>query len=1203
MEASLEDSENTPTNSTTVEMILPQALYSAHLTTIKEIAFTNREIDVIACVLGGRSVKKIASFLQISPRTVETHIRNVLLKIGGQSQENIIDFIENSEKFNLVRQYYSSLTIHCFFEFELKKISTEEVKNKNPTCLIVRDPNIKTFIDQIENTLLVAGIKTSNIHLQNNKNIDTFLNKLDSEKIDFILLCLPLPSLQENVTAAYSKNTKNKEIFEVLLQLQVNKLESPRFLILDKKWQEITDKQISRLKTINLSDHCYYFLIIEILKFIFSNTVLEKRFVKFKQKFDNIMDSSLSESLSKRNHYPKILNKKESHLKLNKQFLNQRNLQVLFVVFIVLWVLYLIYAVTIKDSQVVNQRTEEQSSFQNARTTFNMESISTAKRVEAGKNVTWNLPRQDNKFIGRKNVLQKIEEEALQGFSSLHDRNKMAIAQKAALIAVCTGLGGVGKTQLALQYIHHAKYPYNLRAWFYSENKELLKSQYIAFAKELGLEEQEPSLEMVISFIKEWLAEHPGWLLVYDNVTNYEDIKNFLPVKGGSIILTTRSKRWPTNFKTFDIEVMTESEAIELISSLAKRNVNNIEEENEIKELIKRLGYLPLAIAQAGAYISQSSLSFAEYLKLYKNHEQDLLQDNSKPEGTYSLPVAATWNISLETIANEAQKLHQDPLALNLLMACAYLAPEKIPKEILMAWLKEIEPNCAADLVLPKLLNQLWQYSMIKRDDKSITVHRLVQSILRQQHKQLSKYYNFNKMTLTPEWYNTLLKVFDAAFCNNNNVLELEQRQIQLLSHLQALVEYYDEIWKNSHSNPLILAKVLFDIGHVLRFQLGEAQASKLYYTRALTIQRNHYTSDNIEIAKTLEGLGDVYRESGDNITAKKYLTQALTIFENLQEKNKVVNLEFPRVLHNLASVYRRSGDPITAKKYLERALSLGEIYCQKDSKHCHLEISLILAKLGNVYVNLGDTVKAKYFLNKAINISQQQYGKAHKWVSDPLNNLGNAYIAEGNYADAKGILEKVLKIREANFGNEHRWLSLSLKNLGYAYANLGETKPGIALLERSINIEKKQYGENYYSVAITLRYLGNAYLISGEVNKAKELLEQALEIEKGYYNKNHPEIASTLISLSEVYYQLNNLQKSKQLLEHALKIKEEHYNADNPERAKALLVLAKIYIKNNQLELAKPLALNCYQLFLKEYGPNSSFTKQALQLASCLIK
>lgn len=133
--------------STADGLLLPAEIYSLQLESVNGIYFTRREIDIIACILSGRSTKKIALFLSISSRTVENHIRNIMLKLGCRTQEGIIDFIEKSGKFTAIKKYYSSLLIQDIFEKILTKISSHPAS----ACLIVYSKEEKKLLRSLIN--------------------------------------------------------------------------------------------------------------------------------------------------------------------------------------------------------------------------------------------------------------------------------------------------------------------------------------------------------------------------------------------------------------------------------------------------------------------------------------------------------------------------------------------------------------------------------------------------------------------------------------------------------------------------------------------------------------------------------------------------------------------------------------------------------------------------------------------------------------------------------------------------------------------------------------------------------------------------------------------------------------------------------------------------------------------------------------------
>ena len=211
-----------------------------------------------------------------------------------------------------------------------------------------------------------------------------------------------------------------------------------------------------------------------------------------------------------------------------------------------------------------------------------------------------------------------------------------------------------------------------------------------------------------VSYVKKWLASHPGWLVVIDEVDNYDDIEPFLPEKGGHVILTTRKRDWPESFTVLPIGIMTEAEATDILNVLIKDSASH--ELAQKKELASVLGYLPLALAQAGTYIHNKNISVSEYIKLYNANELQLLSDRSFPKGVNAPPVAITWNISLKAILKETLEHNEPPIAIELITVCSYLPPDNIPKALLLSWLKRAHPELSnPELILNKHIELLWK--------------------------------------------------------------------------------------------------------------------------------------------------------------------------------------------------------------------------------------------------------------------------------------------------------------------------------------------------------------------------------------------------------------------------------------------------------------------------------------------------------------
>ena len=168
---------------------LPKEIYFHYLLTVNGVAFTSREIDIIACVLQGRTAKRIAFLLGISPKTVENHLRNIMLKINCSSREKIIDFIEKSGKFNYIKYYYSSLIIKLAFELELKQVLSLVQTQQPISCTIVYhnliDEHLK-LLQQLLEHLKIINVQTACIRIQDDMNIAPFTIKSNEYIVCFI---------------------------------------------------------------------------------------------------------------------------------------------------------------------------------------------------------------------------------------------------------------------------------------------------------------------------------------------------------------------------------------------------------------------------------------------------------------------------------------------------------------------------------------------------------------------------------------------------------------------------------------------------------------------------------------------------------------------------------------------------------------------------------------------------------------------------------------------------------------------------------------------------------------------------------------------------------------------------------------------------------------------------------------------------------
>lgn len=349
-----------------------------------------------------------------------------------------------------------------------------------------------------------------------------------------------------------------------------------------------------------------------------------------------------------------------------------------------------------------------------------------------------NLPDQNQWFTGRKKELGRIKD-----LFSKRGQNRINIYQ------TVSGLGGIGKTQLAVKYAYDCIDQYRDGIWFVNAETSATVQRYFSdFAKHfnLSLSPQYDSQELQLA-VKLWLSEHNDWLLILDNVEYMSTVESYLPiVVKGHVIITTRSANIDYGSPII-LDVFEKPEALKFLKKRLSANekleieyYNNDSNDFEAKapELINRLGCFPLALEQAAAYIRNTKCTITSYLKILKETGILVFEDEyAEPEhytkvDRFERIVTATWNISFKGICSEGAR--------QLLNLCAYMAPDKIPVSFFVEMREKlpfpIKEDLATEQGKNKIVTELRMYSLTGGTADYINIHRLVQEVIRRSHDE-----------------------------------------------------------------------------------------------------------------------------------------------------------------------------------------------------------------------------------------------------------------------------------------------------------------------------------------------------------------------------------------------------------------------------------------------------------------------------------
>jgi tetratricopeptide (TPR) repeat protein len=752
-----------------------------------------------------------------------------------------------------------------------------------------------------------------------------------------------------------------------------------------------------------------------------------------------------------------------------------------------------------------------------------------------GFTLLWTVPYPRNPlFTGREAELQAIE-------TTLRQGKNAAVGQIQAL----SGLGGIGKTQMALEYAYRHRQDYRYVFWVLADTRETLNAAYSLMAEQLNLPgKNQPELHYIVTAVKSWLERNEGWLLILDNADDLSILPDFLPLStaSGHVLLTTRSQALGRLAERIEARKLDTKEGISFLlyrSGLLDKRASSVsidpKEHEAALQIVRELGGLPLALDQAGAYIEETSCGFQGYLALYRKEHKDLLKTRGGQVADHPASVTQTVQMAFKKIEKS------NPSAADLLRLCAFLAPEAIPELIIergeAAFTGPLKQLARKPLKLNAAIADVQKYSLISRNAvaKTLEMHRLVQVVLK------------DLMTKNVEqaWATRAVRVMDLVFPRP----QTESWEVcgQLLPHTQECTMLIDR-WHIEMQESQHLLDV---VGEYLVSRALYREAQK-YYGKALSSSRTIFGKEHPNTASSLGRLATVYQAQGKYAQAVDLLEQALAI------QRKVLGERHPSTassLGNLAVVYESQGKYAQAVDLLEQALAIQ----RKVLGERHPNTASSLGKLAVVYKSQGKYDQAVDLLEQALAIQRKVLGEEHPSMASSLGNLAVVYWAQGKYGQAVDLYEQVLAIERKVLGEEHPNMARSLCNLALAYQAQGKYEQAVDLHEQALAIQRKMLGEEHPSTARSLNNLAETYLALGKYEQSERLHEQALALLRKALGDGHSLIATSLNNRGELFLAQKRYEEAKHCFQQSLVLQQNIWDETHPDIARSLHNLGRL--------------------------------------------
>ncbi|PVH69399.1 TPR-like protein [Cadophora sp. DSE1049] len=671
-----------------------------------------------------------------------------------------------------------------------------------------------------------------------------------------------------------------------------------------------------------------------------------------------------------------------------------------------------------------------------------------APKDQTGKEVPFIVPFERNsRFTGRQVQLTEVEEKLLSGGST-----------RTAIV----GLGGVGKTQLALELAYQVRDKYRNCSviWIPATSTESLHQAYLDVARQLGIAGCEDIQADVKRLVKDHLSKESAghWLLVFDNADDInmwtgqveskpgsERLIDHLPKsKYGCVLFTSRDRKTAVKLAQRNVVQLTEMGEEIAMQLLQKCLIDPglVNDSSETKTLLQELTHLPLAIVQAAAYINENGIAFADYLSLLADQEEEvieLLSEEFEDHGRYrnvKNPVATTWLISFQQIRR------RDPLAADYLSFMCCIDPKDIPRSLLPpgpSRKKEIDA-----------IGTLDAYSFISKRpaDQALDLHRLVHLATRNW---------LRKEDLLAQWTESVVERLEDVFPDDDDHNRIVWRAY--LPHARRVLE-----------------SRLVDQGQQSRMSLLWRYATCL----------------------SADGRWDEAEAA---------------YIEGLEIEKKELGADHPSTLTsmtNLASTFRNQGRWDAAEKLELRVMETSKTKLGAD----HPSTLTSMANLALTFWNQGRWEEAEKLELQVMETRKTKLGVDHPDTLTSMANLASTLWGQGRWKEAEELELQVMETRKTKLGVDHPDTLTSMANLAVTFRDQGRWEEAEKLELQVMETRKTRLGADHPSTLTSMNNLALTWKSQGRVDNAINLMEECVTLQTQTKGINHPDTAASQTTL-----------------------------------------------------------------------------------------